>query len=128
MTTNRHPERSEGSGFFNKGLRHLYYSKEVCVTENDYMTKVKRLVLSSLQGEKVKIIMFGSRARQDNHATSDVDIGIIPQGKMSSRKITLLRERIEQLNVPYKVEIVNFAEVSEDFKKEALKEVIVWKD
>lgn len=35
---------------------------------------------------------------------------------------------IEDSNIPYKVEVVNFSEVSEGFKKSALKEAIVWKD
>jgi hypothetical protein len=39
-----------------------------------------------------------------------------------------LKEKIENLNIPYKVEIVDFSQVSESFKKEAIKEVVVWKD
>jgi predicted nucleotidyltransferase len=96
--------------------------------ENGYLTAIKNLVLSSLQEESVKVFVFGSRARGDNHISSDVDIGIIPKGKFNSNKITLLREKIEHLNVPYKVEIVDFSEVSDDFRQESLKEVVVWKD
>lgn len=81
-----------------------------------------------LKGQKIKVVLFGSRARKDYVASSDVDIGLIPYGAVNEGKITLLRDRIEQLNIPYKVEIVNLQDVSEDFKKEALKEVIVWKD
>ena len=82
--------------------------------------------MNSLKGEKVKIILFGSRARGDNHWTSDVDIGLIPEGSIDKKKLVLLRERIENLNIPYKVEIVNFAEVSEAFEREATKEMVVW--
>ena len=96
--------------------------------ENIYLIKLKKLVLDSLKGEKVKVIVFGSRAREDNHKCSDVDIGLIPYGNIDAGKIASLKERIEDLNIPYKVEIVDFRDVSESFKKEALKEIIVWKD
>ena len=59
---------------------------------------------------------------------SDVDIGLIPYGEGERKKIVLLREKIEDLNISYNVEVVNFLEVSESFKKEAMKEVVVWKD
>jgi len=44
------------------------------------------------------------------------------------KKITLLKENVENLNIPYKVEIVDFSGVSESFRKESLKEAVVWKD
>lgn len=96
--------------------------------ENRYLAKLKALVLNTLKDERVKIVLFGSRSRGDNHLTSDVDIGLIPYGDIDKKRIVLLREKIEDLNIPYKVEIVTFTDVSESFKKEAMKGVIVWKD
>lgn len=86
------------------------------------------MIVDFLKDDKVKIIIFGSRAREDNYPNSDVDIGIIPYERLDAVRIAILKERIENSNIPYKVEIVNFLEVSEEFKKEALKEVIIWKD
>lgn len=96
--------------------------------KNIYLARLKSLILSLLEDEPVKIIVFGSRARKDSHRSSDVDIGLIPHGKLSIGKITELKEKIEDLNIPYKVEIVDFSQVSESFRKEAFKEVVVWKD
>ena len=96
--------------------------------ENKYILPLKKLVIDFFKYDKVKIILFGSRARGDNCISSDVDIGIIPSGKLEEAKITLLEEKVENINIPYKVEIVNFSEVSEDFKKEALKKAVTWKD
>ena len=59
---------------------------------------------------------------------NEQDIGIIPKGNFDTKKITLLKERIEQSNIPYKVDVVNFNEVGDAFKQEALKEYITWKD
>ena len=85
------------------------------------------MTLATLEGEKVKIILFGSRGRQDNCLTSDVDIGLIPYERLDKRKVIFLKQKIEDLNVPYKVEIVDFSTVSSDFKKEAMKGAIIWK-
>jgi predicted nucleotidyltransferase len=48
------------------------------------MTKLKDMVVSALMDEKVKVFVFGSRARGDNHHTSDIDIGLIPYGKIAA--------------------------------------------
>ena len=100
---------------------------EIEVLENKYILKLKKMVIDFLKYDKVKIILFGSRARGDNYISSDIDIGIIPYGKFEGEKITLLKEKIENLNIPYKVEIVNLMEVSKKFKQEALKKVVIWK-
>ena len=96
--------------------------------ENKYLSELKKLVLDFLKNEKVKIFIFGSRARGDNQYNSDVDIGLIPRGNIDTIKISLLKEKVENSNIPYKVQIVNFNDVSEDFKNEALKDITVWKD
>ena len=101
-------------------------SKEV--SENKHILKLKKMVIDFFKYDRVKIILFGSRARGENYTSSDVDIGIIPYGEFEGEKISLLREKIENLNIPYKVEIVNFMEVSKEFKQEALKNVMIWKD
>ena len=95
--------------------------------ENKNIVRIKQVVTDYFKDDDVKILLFGSRARKDNHAVSDVDIGIIPDGKNIERKISVLKEKIEGLNIPYKIEIVNLAEVSADFKKQALKDAVIWK-
>ena len=95
--------------------------------KNDYLEKLKEATLDVLEGEEVKIILFGSRARQDNCITSDVDIGLIPYGRMDRKKLVLLRQKVEDLNIPYKVEIVDFSQTSPGFKKEAMKGAVRWK-
>lgn len=95
---------------------------------NKYLLELKDLILSELKNEKVKVFIFGSRARRDNYIASDVDIGYIPSNNFDTKKIALLKEKIDNSNIPYKVEIVNFDHVSEDFKNEALKNIEIWKD
>ncbi len=97
--------------------------------ENLLLNKVKNTTLTFLEGEDVQIILFGSRAREDNSIYSDVDVGLIPKSKnFDNRKITLLRDKLEEINVPYKIELVDFSSVSAGFKKEALKKAVIWRD
>lgn len=92
-----------------------------------YLDQIRQMVVDHLKAENVKIILFGSRARKDHSATSDIDIGIIPLGEYNNDVLTLLKEKIENLNIPYKVEIVDFSYVSDTFRKNALKGAIIWK-
>jgi hypothetical protein len=94
----------------------------------DPLEKLKEVLLRFLKDEDVKVVLFGSRARGDFVNTSDVDVGIIIGEGVDRKKLILLREYIEELNIPYKVEIVDFSNVSEDFKQMVSKEAVVWKD
>lgn len=98
------------------------------VKESGYLLKLKEAVLGFLEDEDVKVVLFGSRARGDSLRTSDVDIGIMAgEGFKDRRKLVLLREHVEELNIPYKVEIVELSGVSREFEAAVLKEAEVWK-
>ena len=93
-----------------------------------YIADLREVVVNFFSNENVRIFLFGSRARGDNSVVSDVDIGVVPGEGFRKEKLALLREFIENLNVPYKVEIIDFSEVSEQFRTEALKDTVLWKD
>lgn len=88
---------------------------------------LKQTVLDFLGNQEVSIFLFGSRKRKDNAPGSDWDIGIIPRGKFNQRSLTLLREQLENMNIPYKVDLVDFSQVSDGFKNKAMKEVEWWR-
>ncbi|MFH1847040.1 MAG: nucleotidyltransferase domain-containing protein [Candidatus Omnitrophota bacterium] len=93
-----------------------------------HVNDIKDFVLDFFKKDDIKIFLFGSRARGDANLYSDIDIGIIPGKNFDRSKITMLRGKIEDLNIPNKIEIVNFSEVSAEFKQEALKGAVIWKD
>jgi hypothetical protein len=90
-----------------------------------YLDKVKEVVLNFLKDEPVRILLFGSAVKEK--APADIDIGIIPEGEWNRKKLTLLREKIESSNIPYKVEIVDLSSVSADFKREAERCAVLWR-
>ncbi len=74
----------------------------------------------------VKAYLFGSSVREDYKKFSDIDIAL---ENADSKAITLLKYKLENLNVPYKVEIIDLSKVSEKFKKEIFKNgVLIWKN
>jgi len=88
---------------------------------------LKSLVFETLKEENVIVILFGSRARGDFSRVSDIDIGVLPGKNFDRRKLVFLKERIEDLNIPYTVDVVDLSGVSEVFKEKALREGVVWK-
>lgn len=92
------------------------------------LEKLKEAIYLFLKNEDAKVVLFGSRARGDFANTSDVDVGIIPGKGFDRVKLILLREYIDELNIPYKVEIIDFSTVAKEFRQLSLKEAEVWKD
>jgi uncharacterized protein len=88
---------------------------------------LKSLVFDTLKEENVTVILFGSRARGNFSRVSDIDIGILPGINFDRRKLVFLKERIENLNIPYTVDVVDLSRVSKVFNEKALREGILWK-
>ena len=89
---------------------------------------LKSIIKDAFNGEHVTVILFGSRAREDYLQTSDLDIGILPGKDMNKDKITWFRERIENSNIPYKVDVVDLSQASEEFTGKVFKEgQVIWK-
>ena len=88
----------------------------------------KKIVLQELGNLNCKIFLFGSRATKANHRFSDMDIGIFPGNDFDHRVLYALKDKLADSIVPYKVDIVNFSQVTDNFKEEALKHIVWWKD
>jgi len=89
---------------------------------------LKSLIIEFFKEENVIVILFGSRARGDYSRVSDIDIGILPKNRLDRKKLVLLKEKIDNLNFPYTVDVVDLSKVSESFREKALREGIVWKN
>jgi predicted nucleotidyltransferase len=95
---------------------------ETFVKSLNMITKLFKETLNS----GVKAYLFGSSVREDYKRFSDIDIAL---ENADSKAITLLKYKLEDLNIPYKVEIIDLSKVSEKFKKEIFKNgVLIWKN
>ncbi len=84
-------------------------------------------MLRAFEGEDVSIALFGSHASGKPGISSDVDIAVIPRGKIDDRKLALLRAELEESSIPYKVDVADFSFVSSDFREFALQGARWWK-
>lgn len=85
--------------------------------------KLRAIVGKHVDLSQYKLFFFGSRVQGRGDERSDVDVGIEgPQG-VPGHVMEEIREAIESLPVLYKIDIVDFYEVSDDFRRVALQAV-----
>ena len=82
--------------------------------------EIEKIVREIKKYNPKKVILFGSRGRGDNLKNSDIDIAV--DIDLSFREKRKLREKLDLISGLYKVDLVFFDEMSEDFKKYILKE------
>ena len=95
--------------------------------KTDFEALAKKIVIEELNNFDCKIFLFGSRATNENHRFSDMDIGIIPGKNFDEKILSALIEKLNDSVIPFKVDVVNFNNVSQKFRQEALKHVIHWR-
>ena len=95
--------------------------------ENGSAEKIKkelmRIISKHLDCHKHRIFIFGSRVSGKGDDRSDIDLGI--EGPQQIPMITLskIREEIEALPILYRVDVVDFSSVSDQFKRVALQHI-----
>lgn len=65
--------------------------------------------------EVTKAVIFGSRARGDYKKASDIDIALFGE-KLTHTINTKIFYRIDELYMPYKVDLINFNTLSKENK------------
>ncbi|MEK7376157.1 MAG: nucleotidyltransferase domain-containing protein [Candidatus Margulisiibacteriota bacterium] len=82
--------------------------------------EINRIVGKHLALKSYRIFFFGSRVSGSGSERSDIDIGIEGPQSIPLEIMARIKEDIEGLPALYKIDIVDFKNVSEDFKKVAL--------
>lgn len=93
--------------------------------KDKYFIQIKDIVLKYFD-KNVKIILFGSRARRTNADNSDYDIALISNDPKICIKISLIKEKIGNSNIPNKVDILDYNNVFDKIKENILKDGIRW--
>ncbi len=83
----------------------------------DFKTEILRIINEYLKELHPKIFLFGSRAAAKNSEVSDIDIGIDCNRKLTSIELSDIKEKFENSNIVFKIDIVDFNNVSEKFKQ-----------
>ncbi|HGY56954.1 MAG TPA: nucleotidyltransferase domain-containing protein [Caldithrix abyssi] len=91
-----------------------------------YRDRIIKIIREIIPDPQLKIILYGSRARGDAHATSDFDIAIDLSEKIPARFISRIKEKLENSDIPYKVDIVDLNGISEELKQRIIREGKLW--
>jgi predicted nucleotidyltransferase len=94
--------------------------------EKKYLSIIKKIFLDTLPLNEYNIFLFGSRAERNHRRRSDADVGVFGKTKLPPLLKAILEEKLDNANVPYRVDIIDFNETNDYFKKEALKKIVVW--
>lgn len=75
-----------------------------------------------------RVYLFGSRARNQEHPGSDIDIALDAQEPIPYKKLLNIMVEIDDTTIPLKVDIVDFQTAPQDLQEDIIKEGIVWKN
>lgn len=84
---------------------------------------IRKTIYKYLPEEEYRVFVYGSRADGTAEKWSDIDVGIVGKEKVPFRKLALIMDEVEESDIPYKVDIVDFTNASEGFKELALKRI-----
>jgi len=84
---------------------------------------IKEIIFKFLDPKEYRVFIFGSRATGRAEKYSDYDVGILGKKPVPSVTKVLIEEALEESDLPYKVDIVDFSEIPEKFKEVALEKI-----
>jgi len=79
-----------------------------------------------LAREGARLVLFGSRARGDARLNSDIDLALVPQRPISATEMAELREALEESQVPFHVDLVDYASAPSHLRAAIDQEGIAW--
>ncbi len=91
-----------------------------------YENQIITIIQSVLNSQPLEIILYGSRATGKAHSSSDYDIALKSSQLIPRSKLSLIREKMEESNIPYKIDVVDYAVVSSKLQAIIDKDGIKW--
>jgi len=85
--------------------------------------QIKEIAEKYLDLSEYKLFLFGSRALNKGDERSDIDIGIEGKEAVPYETMAKIREEAENLQLLYKIDIVDFSKVSDEFKEISKKSI-----
>ena len=90
-------------------------------------SKILQILASKLDLNEYKVYLFGSRSSGNSGTWSDYDIGLEGNKPVSRPIIARINSDLAESSLPVHVDVVDFAQVSPDFKSLALESAKIWK-
>lgn len=87
---------------------------------------IQSVIQKHLSPDQTYVFLFGSRAGRSERVSSDFDIGVYRGEKIPLAVIGRIKDELEEFPIPVDVDIVDFANTSQDFRRIALKQIQIW--
>lgn len=94
---------------------------------NQTELQIQKIIFKYLPSKDYRVFVFGSRATGRAKKWSDYDIGVEGKKPIPQQIIAKINEDLEESDIPYLVDVVDFLQVRDKFKKFALKDIKLWK-
>ena len=88
--------------------------------------KIVHEILERIIPDK-EVWVFGSRINGTAQETSDLDLVVIGESPLDFQTLGALRDAFSESNLPYKVDVVDWAKIGEKFRGIILKDKVVLK-
>lgn len=85
---------------------------------------VKQVVRKYLPDESYRAFIFGSHASGKNRKFSDLDLGIMGPKSLSPKEYFSIKDDLEESDLPYRVDLIDFTKVSDKFRLVSLNNTI----
>jgi|SRR3989344_162149 len=84
------------------------------------LASIRAIVRKHVPDPSYKVFLFGSRPAGFARKFSDYDIGILGDQPVRATKLGDIKEELEESNIPYVVDVVDFFRVDDSFKELAM--------
>jgi len=88
-------------------------------------TDLRAIVGRRLDLAQYRLFFFGSRVTNNGDDHSDIDVGVEGPVPVPDATLSDIKDELENLPTVYKVDLVDFASISGDFRKVALTKIEV---
>ncbi len=88
---------------------------------DNYLRQLRQIVARHVDVSRHQPIIFGSRAVGTAQRYSDIDLGFLGEEPVDPRAMLRIIDELEEPDLPYRVDVVDFAGSDPDFKSSALK-------
>ena len=82
---------------------------------DSHLQEVRQILRSVVPG--VKATIFGSRLKPVHHPYSDLDLALYSGAPIDLLKLSELEEAFSNSDLPYKVDVVDLARVTPEFRR-----------
>ena len=87
---------------------------------------VGKIVTGGLAGYRARVFLFGSSARGDAVARSDIDVAVLPLDPVPPLVLARIAAGLNECDSPYAVDLVDLTAASPELRSRVLSQGIEW--